>query len=211
MTKSSGTKAGSAANALVVSVMPIELDPVGIPAPSLSERAFSAAKRAATDGVSAAVATASGAGAGLAKGAAGAGKMAGSMARGAADVGGRAAVMVGDLNGDGKIDEADFRIARESAGRAASVAAKEAGELGKAVMRHELTKDAAAGAAVGALIAVPIPLVGPAVGAAVGAAIGLTRGVVGAGMIGDVVGQVAEGIRKPQPRKTTRRKKPAPK
>lgn len=135
--------------------------------------------------------------------------MAGSVGQAVADAGGRAAVMVGDLNGDGKVDEADFRIARDSAGRAATVAAREAGELGKAVMRHEITKDAAAGAAVGALIAVPIPLVGPVAGAAVGAAIGLTRGVVGAGMISDVVGQVAEGLRKPPRRKPARKKKPA--
>lgn len=209
MTKKSAPKAGSAKKALVVSVTPVEQDLAGEPRTSLAQRALGAAKRAAADGVSATAATAAGAGAGLAKGAAGAGRMAGSIARGTADVGGRAAVLVGDLNGDGKVDEADFRIARESVGRAASVAGREAGELGKAVMRHEITKDAAAGAAVGALIAVPIPLVGPVAGAAVGAAIGLTRGVVGAGMIGDVVGQVADGLRKPPPRKSTRRKKPA--
>lgn len=209
MTKSSGAKDGSATNSLIVSVTPVEKGSGDDPRPSFAQRALGVAKRAAADGVSATVATATGTRAGLAKGAASAGRMAGSIARGATDVGGRAAIMVGDLNGDGKVDEADFRIARDSAGRAASVAAREAGELGKAVMRHEITKDAAAGAAVGALIAVPIPIVGPVVGAAVGAAIGLTRGVVGAGMIGDVVGQVAGGLRKPPRRKTARRKKPA--
>ncbi len=135
-------------------------------------------------------------------------KAANTTAKVAGSFGSAAYQSVGDLNGDGKIDEEDWKIARAAAGKAATGVAREAGELGKAVARHEITKDAAAGAVVGALIAVPIPFVGPALGAAAGATIGLTRGVIGSGAIGDVIGQVADAVRTPSARKTTRRRKP---
>lgn len=86
---------------------------------------------------------------------------------------------VGDLNGDGKVDEEDLRIAQNALKRTATVVGAEAAGFGKSVLRHEMTKDAATGAIIGAAIAAPLPLVGPAVGAAAGAAIAVTRGVLG--------------------------------
>ncbi|WP_288758966.1 hypothetical protein [uncultured Brevundimonas sp.] len=132
-------------------------------------------------------------------------KAADATARASGELGVAAYYAVGDLNGDGKVDEDDWKIARHAAGKAAAGIAREAGELGKAVARHEITKDAAAGAAVGALIALPIPFVGPAAGAAAGAAIGLTRGVLDSGAIADVVGQAAAAVRKPPTRKPARK------
>ncbi len=93
-----------------------------------------------------------------------------------------AVVHVGDLNGDGKVDEEDARIAAEWAKKTASSAGDEAARLGMAVVRSDLVRDVAAGAAVGAAVGMvaPIPFVGSSVGATVGAGMGvyknLTRG-----------------------------------
>ena len=84
-----------------------------------------------------------------------------------------AVVLVGDLNGDGKVDEQDARIAAKFVKKTGSAIGDEVGKLVQTAARSEMVKDAAAGAAIGALIAVPIPLVGPAFGGAVGAGIGL--------------------------------------
>jgi hypothetical protein len=92
-----------------------------------------------------------------------------------ASIAGQAAVLVGDLNGDGKVDEQDAKIARDHAAQALSVATNEAGRLAKSVARAPLTKDVATYAAAGAVIAIPIPFVGSAIGAAVGAGLGLWR------------------------------------
>lgn len=93
----------------------------------------------------------------------------------AASVAGRAVTLVGDLNGDGKVDEEDARIARDHAAQALSVATNEAGRLAKSVARAPLTKDVATYAAAGAVIAIPLPFIGSAIGAAVGAGLGLWR------------------------------------
>ena len=85
------------------------------------------------------------------------------------------AVAVGDLNGDGKVDEEDARIATDWARKTASSVGDEASRLGQEVVRSELAKDAAAGAAVGAVIAIPIPVIGPIAGAAVGAGLGVYK------------------------------------
>lgn len=85
------------------------------------------------------------------------------------------AELVGDLNGDGKVDIEDAKIAVAKAKQATSAAADEAAKLGKVVMESELVKDVAPYAAIGAAIAVPIPIVGPALGAAAGAALGLYK------------------------------------
>lgn len=82
---------------------------------------------------------------------------------------------IGDLNGDGKVDYEDFKIAAARAKVFASAAAVEAVKLGKEALHSDMTKDAAAGAAVGATIAIPIPFVGPAIGAAVGAGVGVFK------------------------------------
>lgn len=198
MAKKSAPRDGAKSRAVIVSPTPVE--PLA-PQPSAFQNALGAAGRAAA-------ATASGMGAGMAEGARNAGRMAGSLGQAAADAGGKAALALGDLNGDGKVDEVDFHIAREATMRAAAVAGREAGELGKAVMRHEMTKDAAAGAAIGALIAVPIPFVGPPVGAALGAAVGLTRGALSDGVLTTVAGHMAAAVNRPKPRRAPVRRKP---
>ena len=86
-----------------------------------------------------------------------------------------AAVLVGDLNGDGKVDEEDARIAAEWAKSAASSIADEAARLGKDVVRSEMTRDAATGAVIGAVAAIPLPVVGSMAGAIVGAGVGVYK------------------------------------
>ncbi|RZJ43943.1 MAG: hypothetical protein EON87_11050 [Brevundimonas sp.] len=82
---------------------------------------------------------------------------------------------IGDLNGDGKVDAADWEIARQRAQDVAGGVADEATRLGKSVARADMTKDVATGAAIGAVVAIPVPIVGPAVGAVVGAGLGLYK------------------------------------
>ncbi|MFA7384476.1 MAG: SHOCT domain-containing protein [Desulfurivibrionaceae bacterium] len=86
-----------------------------------------------------------------------------------------AAVLVGDLNGDGKVDEEDARIAAEWAKKTATAIGGEANRLGKEAMRSDLAKDVAPCMALGAAVAVPIPFVGPIAGAAVGAGVGVYK------------------------------------
>ncbi len=85
------------------------------------------------------------------------------------------AVLVGDLNGDGKVDIEDAKIAMAKAKQVGSSVADESAKLGKEVMQSELVKDIAPYAVVGAAIAVPIPFIGPFIGAAAGAALGLYK------------------------------------
>lgn len=93
----------------------------------------------------------------------------------AKEVAGSAAVLVGDLNGDGKVDEEDARIAAEWAKKTATSVGAEASRLGKEALRSDMAKDAAAGAAVGAVVAVPVPVIGPIAGAAIGAGVGVYK------------------------------------
>jgi hypothetical protein len=88
-----------------------------------------------------------------------------------------AATAVGDLNGDGRVDELDLKIAAERLRKVASSASDEAGRLGREVARSDLAKDAATGAAIGAVVAVPVPVVGPVAGAVIGAGIGMYKNV----------------------------------
>lgn len=85
------------------------------------------------------------------------------------------AVLVGDLNGDGKVDQEDARIAAEWARKQAETISDEAARLGKEVLRSDMVKDAAAGAAVGAVATAAIPFVGPMAGAVVGAGVGVFK------------------------------------
>lgn len=85
------------------------------------------------------------------------------------------AVLVGDLNGDGKVDEEDARIAAEWAKKTATSIGDEASRLGKEAMRSDLAKDAASGAAIGAVVAIPVPVIGPMAGAAIGAGLGVYK------------------------------------
>ena len=88
-----------------------------------------------------------------------------------------AAVFMGDLNRDGKVDPDDARIVAGKAKKVASATAEGAGKLGKAILQHDMGKDAAAGAAIGAVVGVPIPIVGPVAGATVGAIAGVIKNV----------------------------------
>lgn len=97
------------------------------------------------------------------------------LAGGAKDAIASAAVAVGDLNGDGVVDEKDAQIAAAWTRRTAGEVADEAGRLGKEALRSDLVKDAASGAAIGAVVAVPLPVVGPIAGAAVGAGLGVYK------------------------------------
>ncbi len=100
------------------------------------------------------------------------------VAKAAKDAGkkiGEAAVVVGDLNDDGKVDHEDARIAAAKAKVLAAKAADGAGALMKKAAKHDMVKDAAAGAGIGALVAMPLPVIGPAVGAAVGAIAGVVK------------------------------------
>ena len=97
------------------------------------------------------------------------------LSQNVASIAGKTATLVGDLNGDGKVDEADAKIARDRIASTLSAGADEVGELAKSVARTPLTKDVASYAAIGAAIAIPLPVVGPAIGAAVGAGLGSFR------------------------------------
>ena len=81
-----------------------------------------------------------------------------------------------DLNGDGKVDAEDLKIALEKAKSIGSEVAEQTGKLAKGATDHPMVKDAAAGALVGGAIASVIPLIGSATGAAVGAVIGVATG-----------------------------------
>lgn len=87
----------------------------------------------------------------------------------------KAITLVGDLNGDGQINSADWEIARKSAKRIAEQVGDEAARLGKEVLQADMTRDVATGAAIGAAVAIPVPIVGPAAGAVVGAGVGLYK------------------------------------
>lgn len=87
------------------------------------------------------------------------------------------ALGVGDLNGDGKIDAEDFKIAAAKAKEIGNAAMNESVKLGKEVMQSDLVKDVTPYAAIGAAVAVPIPFVGPVIGAAAGAVLGLLKNV----------------------------------
>ena len=81
-----------------------------------------------------------------------------------------------DLNGDGKVDAEDLKIALGKAKEIGGNIAEETGKLAKGATDHPMVKDAAAGALVGGAIASVIPIIGSATGAAVGAVIGVATG-----------------------------------
>jgi hypothetical protein len=85
------------------------------------------------------------------------------------------AVLVGDLNGDGKVDDEDARIATEWAKETATSVGNEASRITKEALNSDMAKDAAGGAAVGAAIALPVPFIGPMAGAAIGAGVGVYK------------------------------------
>lgn len=91
------------------------------------------------------------------------------------------AVLLGDLNGDGKVDEEDARIAAEWTKITAKSIGDEVGRLGKEAMRSDLAKDAALGSAIGAVVAIPVPIIGSLAGAAIGAGLGVYKNLTKTG------------------------------
>lgn len=87
-------------------------------------------------------------------------------------------VLIGDLNGDGKVDQEDAKIASEWAKKRADSVGEGAAKLGKEAMESSMVKDAAAGAVVGAAIAIPLPIIGPLAGAAIGAGLGVYKNII---------------------------------
>ncbi|MDI1308623.1 MAG: hypothetical protein PSV17_04210 [Methylotenera sp.] len=87
------------------------------------------------------------------------------------------AMEIGDLNGDGKIDAEDFKIATSKAKEIGAATANEAIRIGKEALNSELVKDTAAAAVVGAAIAIPIPVIGPVAGATIGAGMGIYKNI----------------------------------
>ncbi len=87
------------------------------------------------------------------------------------------AMEVGDLNGDGKIDAEDFRIAATKAKEIGAATFNEAARVGKEALKSDMAKDAAAGAVVGAAVAIPVPIIGPIAGAAIGAGMGVYKNI----------------------------------
>lgn len=81
---------------------------------------------------------------------------------------------VGDLNGDGKVDAEDFKIAAARAREAASMMADKASQVGKVALQSDVAKEAVAGAAVGAVIGGP--MIGGPITATTGASIGAVLG-----------------------------------
>lgn len=78
---------------------------------------------------------------------------------------------IGDLNGDGKVDSEDIRIASEWS----KDKTKKITKIGKNALNSDFNKDVATCAAIGAAIAIPIPLIGPSMGAAIGAGVGVYK------------------------------------
>lgn len=110
-------------------------------------------------------------------------KSAGTALVAAADSAGNAlgalGILVGDLNGDGKVDFEDAKIAAAKVRDVAGAAATELGQLGKSALQSKLIQDAAAGAVVGGVLAsvIPIPIISTLTGATVGAALGAYKSI----------------------------------
>ena len=90
---------------------------------------------------------------------------------------GTKAHQLADLNGDGKVDSEDARIAAERAGKVATDCGKEAARISKEAIKTDLGKNTAAGAAVGAAVGTAVPFIGTAVGGIIGAGVGAYKGL----------------------------------
>ncbi|NEX92909.1 hypothetical protein, partial [Caulobacter sp. 17J65-9] len=99
---------------------------------------------------------------------------------------------VGDLNGDGRCDVEDLRIAKDAMAKAAAD-----------VLGHPMVKDAAARALLGGAIGSAIPGIGTGAGAAIGAVL--------AARVIDVGADLAVQALKPSPKPKTKRSQARPK
>ncbi len=110
-----------------------------------------------------------------------------------------------DLNGDGKIDEEDLKIAMDKAKSVGGVVVEEAGRLARDVSKNPIVQNAAAGAVIGSLA---IPVVGTVVGAKIGAVTGV---LIGGGLkVASAASQVPGAAKKLAAKKPAA-KKPAAK
>ena len=113
-----------------------------------------------------------------------------------------------DLNGDGKVDAEDLKIALKKAKSVGGSMMEGAGKIAKEAADHPMVKDATAGAMVGGAIGFCVPLIpgttatGAAVGAVIGVATGRNRTVIEVGH--------APTVAVPKPKKPAA-KKPAAK
>lgn len=95
----------------------------------------------------------------------------------AKNISGLVATQIGDLNGDGKVDAEDFKIAVARAKQLSISAAQEAKTHVSEAFQSDLGKDVKNFAVIGAVIAVPLPGVGPIVGGTVGALVGVYKNI----------------------------------
>lgn len=88
-------------------------------------------------------------------------------------------ILVGDLNGDGKVDFEDPKIAAAKVRDVAGAAAAELGQLSKSALQSKPVPDAAAGAVVPGVLAsvIPRPIISTLTGATVGAALGAYQSI----------------------------------
>lgn len=88
-------------------------------------------------------------------------------------------VLVGDLNGDGKVDFKDAKIAAAKVRDVAGAVVAELGQLGKSALHSKLVQDAAACAVDGGVLAsiIPIPIISTVASATAGAALGTYKSI----------------------------------
>lgn len=201
----------SSRNAMTVVVTPHEtVEPQRSSATDRISQGFADGARVATQAAGATGRVARSVGQSIGKSASEAAKASAALGSKATKAASATLDFVGDLNGDGKFDVEDLRIAKATAAKVALEVGGEAASLGKAALRHPLTKDAAAAALVGGAVGAALPLVTVAVGAAAGAAFVVAKVAPSAAVeaVGRGAGEAAKlakaGLKSTKRRKTTR-------
>lgn len=110
-----------------------------------------------------------------------------------------------DINGDGKVDTEDLKIAIEKAKKIGGTVAEETGRLARDVTKNPIVQNAAAGAVIGSVV---IPGVGAVLGAKLGAVAGVLIGGAGDTAVKTVaaLAKTTQGVGKSSRNKTTARK-----
>lgn len=218
------SRAVNATNKATVAAAKMTAEATGRAASATAQTATAAAKGAVKTAKTAGKAIGRSAGSTAKASASAVANMAASATQASVQAGGKVATaavetfhFVADLNGDGRFDTHDLRIAKAAVSKVAVELGGEAVEMGKAAMRHQLVRDAAAGALVGGAVASAVPLVGIPFGAAVGAGIVLARGA-GSEMIGmaasgaaGLANQALQSAAKPKAKRSRAKPKPKPK